>query len=144
MRFRPRLFGAGGGSSRPPPGAVELMLTNVGLAHWRCRPSRGFLALAVTGDKTNEECPRVEIWDVPAKARLARIGGVLATSFAFSPDEKMLAVATDRGEILLFDLAEPSRAKKVLRGHTAQVLALVFSPDGTRLYSGSLDGTILI
>ncbi|MBC7343913.1 MAG: cytochrome C, partial [Clostridia bacterium] len=43
-----------------------------------------------------------------------------------------------------FDLAEPSRAKKVLRGHIAQVFALVFSPNGARLYSGSFDGTVLV
>lgn len=107
-------------------------------------PSARFLALAVTDDETREECLRVEIWDVPAKTRLSRIDGVLANSFAFSPDEKTLAVGTAQGEILLFDLAEPSRAKKILRGHTAQVFALVFSPDGTLLYSGSSDGTILI
>ncbi len=64
------------------------------------------------------------------------------TFMAYSPDGKLLAMASNgeqRGEgnlsdrkILLFELPA-RRLRGTLRGHSARVMELAFSPDGTRL-----------
>jgi WD40 repeat protein/serine/threonine protein kinase len=58
-----------------------------------------------------------------------------------SPDGRQVAVATDPGDVHLFDVAtgEPG---PVLRGHTDVVETLEYSPDGSQLGSGGRDGTI--
>ena len=76
---------------------------------------------------------------------------------ALSPDGKMLAVGDWSGEICLWDVAlllsrpaggtasgmpRPTTPVAVLHGHTAQVNALEFTPDGKLLISGSQDKTL--
>ena len=58
-------------------------------------------------------------------------------SVTFSPDGKVLAWAGDGG-IWLHDLQQ-DRLLRHLTGHTAQTHSVVFSPDGTQLYSGGVD-----
>jgi WD40 repeat protein len=58
---------------------------------------------------------------------------------AFAPDSKRLAVAADRA-VQVVDVHTRAPVH-LLRGHEARVTALAFSPDGTRLLTGSEDKT---
>ncbi|OKH43233.1 hypothetical protein NIES2101_31080 [Calothrix sp. HK-06] len=61
-------------------------------------------------------------------------------SGAFSPDGKLLATGTD-SEICLWQVAD-SQQLLYLKGHTAWVVAIAFSPNGEIIASGSNDQTI--
>ncbi len=61
---------------------------------------------------------------------------------SLSPSGRQVAVAClDHSEAYLFDIAT-AKPEGVLRGHTAPVSFLAYSPDGTRLATGAGDGTI--
>jgi len=60
----------------------------------------------------------------------------------FSPDSKRLAVTADRF-VLVLDAATRGRAQ-FLRGHEAEVKAVAFSPDGSRLLTGSDDRSAIL
>ena len=60
---------------------------------------------------------------------------------AFSPDGTTLAVAGLSHDVRLYDQAT-GRLKQTLNGHTRRVASAVFSQDGQRILSGSLDGTV--
>jgi WD40 repeat protein len=62
------------------------------------------------------------------------------TALTFAPDGRMLAVAVGR-VVQLWDVAS-SRLVARLEGHEGKVICLAFSPDGTRLASGSYDQTV--
>jgi WD40 repeat protein len=65
-------------------------------------------------------------------------------SAAFSPDGRTLAVGTqpiDGGDVILWNLAN-KQIIATLKGHTGWVNSVSFSPDGSKLASGSSDGTI--
>jgi RNA polymerase sigma factor (sigma-70 family) len=59
---------------------------------------------------------------------------------AFAPDGKTLAT-TQRKDVILRDFATGAERAK-LTGHTDDLFALAYSPDGRTLASGGLDGTI--
>jgi len=59
----------------------------------------------------------------------------------FSPDGKTLVTATIRAQ--LWDVAS-GKPRRVLDGHSGVILAVAFNRDGTRLATGSADGTVLI
>ncbi len=59
-----------------------------------------------------------------------------------SPDGRTLAVA-ERDDVLLLDAATLTQ-RTVLRGHADLVRSLQFSHDGTKLASGSQDGTVVV
>lgn len=101
----------------------------------------------------------IEIWNTKTGAPHKTIWGSLRISaLAFSPDNLLLASATDSMVIELWDLVPGTRAGliealqlwglascnplNVLKGHSAAVRCVTFSPDGRTLLSGSADGTI--
>jgi WD40 repeat protein len=59
---------------------------------------------------------------------------------AASPDQKILATAT--GNDIHFTDAATQKLLVVIKGHTAAVTALAFSPDGKIVGSGSQDKTV--
>lgn len=61
---------------------------------------------------------------------------------AFSPDERTIAVATERGEVQLI-AAAGGGDPQVLKGHTAAIADLAYAPDG-RLVTAGDDGKLLI
>lgn len=62
-------------------------------------------------------------------------------SVAFSPDDSVLAIGTNTGPILLYDMQAGSIVGQ-LTGHRSYVESLAFAPGGQMLASGSEDGTL--
>ncbi|KAG8688979.1 hypothetical protein FRC11_004386 [Ceratobasidium sp. 423] len=66
-------------------------------------------------------------------------------SIAFSPDANLIASDQDNGgHIRLWSVSDRTAISRPFRGHSDQVLSVSFSPDGTRLVSGSRDWTVRI
>ncbi|MDF5731846.1 MAG: hypothetical protein PUP92_28530 [Rhizonema sp. PD38] len=63
------------------------------------------------------------------------------TSWAFSPNGKLLALATDDNRVKLWDMAK-AQVITTFEGHTDSVLSIAFSPDGKTLVTGSADETV--
>jgi WD40 repeat protein len=105
--------------------------------------------------KLGDACP-IQVWDLasgeslrftrdqPPRLLNARFEDGWVNALAFSPDGRTLA-STKLGKtaITLWDVAT-GRERQRLQGHRAEVLCLVFSPNGKLLASGSQDGTALI
>ncbi|MCS7240766.1 MAG: hypothetical protein NZ651_05945 [Candidatus Bipolaricaulota bacterium] len=106
-------------------------------------PAGRFLAVGL-GSFEDAECLGWQIWDLERAARVGMWDEEQVTALAFAPQEDRLAYGTESGAVVLVDLTQAGFPRRTLRGHTAAVLGLLFSPDGTRLYSGSLDGTVLV
>src|SRR5262249_51770145 len=74
--------------------------------------------------------------------------GVLIQAARFSADGKHLAVAGLGGQLLTGEVrivdAETGRQVRSLGGHSANVKDAVFSPDGERLATASVDRTVRI
>jgi WD40 repeat protein/tRNA A-37 threonylcarbamoyl transferase component Bud32 len=62
--------------------------------------------------------------------------------FEFSPDESVLASASDDGTARVWDLT--TREVRVLRGHEDDVYRIAFRSDGRELATSSLDGTVRV
>ena len=80
-------------------------------------------------------------WNLPEGAK-ARIGKGKIHEIEYSPDGKLLAVASGIG-IWLYDVTTHQEIA-LLTEHTSVVDCLAFSPDGRTFASGSKDGTILL
>ena len=66
---------------------------------------------------------------------------------AFAPDGHTLATASDDQTVLLWDLTDPARPRRLgdpLTGHTDAVYAVAFAPDGHTLATASGDRTVLL
>ncbi|MCC6998297.1 MAG: protein kinase [Deltaproteobacteria bacterium] len=82
-----------------------------------------------------DELGELRRWNVPA-GTMVRLGSRGPTSQAeLSPDGRTVALTGDSNQIRLIDVA--SGAERALTGHADQVFVMEFSPDSTRLASGS-------
>jgi WD40 repeat protein len=88
----------------------------------------------------------VKCWDAHSGEAVATFL-VAGRKGAFSADGRQLAIATwgetDGHVIRVFDLARGAEVA-ACRGHTDQVEALAFAPDGARLASASFDKTVRV
>ena len=66
---------------------------------------------------------------------------------AFAPDGHTLATASADQTVLLWDVTDPARPRRLgdpLTGHTDAVYAVAFAPDGHTLATASDDQTVLL
>ena len=90
---------------------------------------------------------RVDIVDLVKGTvdREIRMNGDLGvTALEWSPDGQDLAVATADHRIMVLRPSDPRVAQRAFSGHGAEVVTLVWSPNGKILVSGSWDGTIRV
>jgi WD40 repeat protein len=76
--------------------------------------------------------------DLPATGRERHL------TFVFSPNSRMLAVGDEEGDIYLLELASGKFRRHLKGGHLGRISALLFSGDGARLFSGSIDTSVLV
>ena len=98
--------------------------------------------------KTVAKGPAVEInketaipttWSLPVGAKM-RIGKGGIDDIKFSPDGNRLAVACSIG-IWIYDVYT-GKEVDLFTGHTADVISVCYSPDGSTIASGSDDATV--
>ena len=66
------------------------------------------------------------------------------STVAISADGTLIAGGTHEGIIYLFDRRASRSPSASIRAHTGEVTSLAFSPDGSRLVSGSDDRTVML
>jgi WD40 repeat protein len=107
----------------------------------------------VTGNDGN-----IILWDAKTIQPIGKpfaktANSVVVSSLAFSPDGKTLISGNKFGagksgsgdnSIILWDVESRWPIGQPLRGHTAQIYGLAFSPDGTKFATGSLDNTVIL
>ncbi len=76
-----------------------------------------------------------DLWTVHQRANIVGL--------AVSPDGKKFATSNFGGDVRVYDMSKPD-AFAPLRGHSARVWSIAFSPDGTRLGGGSSDQMIYL
>lgn len=83
-------------------------------------------------------------WSYAVKNNLYYKNGVASSSVFFSPDSsRIVSNNLLNNDIIIYD-AKKFDVLKILRGHTATVCDVLFSPDGSRVASGSNDTTVKI
>jgi WD40 repeat protein len=68
-------------------------------------------------------------------------------TLAFAPDGRTLATASSDQTVLLWDVTDPARPRRLgdpLTGHTTAVMSVAFTPDGNTLVTANLDETVLL
>jgi WD40 repeat protein len=94
---------------------------------------------------SSSEDETIKVWDVATGAVNQTVQTPEPTTIALSPDGKWLACNGPDDSIKVWKVvngAVSATGQRILKGHFASILALVFSPDSKTLASGSADRTI--
>jgi WD40 repeat protein len=83
----------------------------------------------------------IKLWDT-VSGRILRSISADCTIVAYCPDGRRIAAATNN-RIIIYD-TQNGRELNAFTGHRAAVIALVFSPDGSRLLSADRNNNIKI
>ncbi len=104
----------------------------VGARTFRFRPGTSQVAVATDN--------RVDLFNYPEEAPLQTLETATRVFImAWSPDGTKLVVATEDGDLYVWDLLRGNQ--RIFRGHSEPCIRLTFSPDGELIASGSRDGT---
>ncbi len=126
------------------------------------QPGTDLTTIAVGPESTlplfGSENGGIRLWDISANTTLVERAFLQSqadpvSAVAFSSDGTTLAATGGRAvlqqdvpenqfAISLWDVATVSQKPVALRGHTAEVISLIFNSDNTMLYSGSQDATV--
>lgn len=82
----------------------------------------------------------IRLWNVATRKPI----GEPVTSIAVSPDDTLIASASEDSTVRLWDVKTGAPIGLPLEGHSAMVLSVAFSPDGTKIASGSNDNIIRV
>jgi WD40 repeat protein/serine/threonine protein kinase len=90
----------------------------------------------------------VVIWDVETENKLQTLWGkhsgeVYAVAFSSLDDGRLIATAGEDSAVKVWD-SHSGKLIHSFRGHTGLVTSLAFTPDGSRLISGSRDKTVKV
>jgi len=110
----------------------EATAVRVGARTFRFRPGTNQVAVATDN--------RVDVFAYPEETPLQTFEAATRIFLvAWTPDGTRLAVATEDGDVYLWDVVRGTQ--RIFRGHSEPCIRLTFSPDGELLASGSRDGT---
>ena len=85
----------------------------------------------------------VNVWQVVPEIQLVHeTSGTGSAAIAYSPDDEEIAFCRGH-DVVLYDLAAEI-PRCTLRGHTANVFDIMWHPQGTRMATCGLDGTVRI
>jgi WD40 repeat protein/serine/threonine protein kinase len=85
----------------------------------------------------------ISMWDVSQGQEVRSISPpVRPTEVTFHPDGKLLALGGGDVNVRLWDIVH-NELVSVLKGHSAVVTSIVFSADGSSLFSGDISGVVL-
>lgn len=82
---------------------------------------------------------------VTGTATMSDLGSV-ATASVLSPDARSVAIGTDAGQVVVYDLTKPAAPRRVMAERTAlgAIYGLTVSPDGKYLAAGAGDNRIWV
>ena len=83
---------------------------------------------------------KIRIW-LAADGNNVRNMDSYSMSVALSPDDKLIATGDYYGDVHIWSVADGSELA-LLKGHQDQVIEIGFTPDGSGIYSISLDETL--
>lgn len=120
----------------------KVLSTMKGQDYWtNCSAFSHDGARVATGSETIDDVARV--WETETGTELFAFGGNGGSvwSVCFSPDDRMLAIGGQDGNIRLQDLTTGNEVR-TLKGLSRVVTSVSFSPDGKWLLAGSQDNTV--
>ncbi|KIM29868.1 hypothetical protein M408DRAFT_108366 [Serendipita vermifera MAFF 305830] len=86
----------------------------------------------------------LQIWHAETGRPVGRSVNCYSTHVLLSPDGRRIAFASHDQLIRIYDLETWQELGAPFKGHTAELMCVVFSPDGKRLASGSRDRTVRV